>query len=109
LTTPLLLLFSVRMQFDVTVASVDVNGEQHCSCHTVTLPLALFVKAVPPVRTNAVKLTLAMPDKPPAMSDLFQDIAQSSPPEATSVHNSATCWTCLYQAFTVCESLFMAI
>jgi PTHB1 C-terminus len=82
------------MQVDVTVTAVDANGHQQSACHTVTLPLALLVKAVPPVRSNAIKLTLAMPDNPPAVSDLFEDIAQSSPPEATAVHISATSSTC---------------
>lgn len=72
------------------VASYLDSNDAHCTCtHTFKLPLALFAQLVPPLKSNREKLTLVLNQAPAAVLDLFDDVAQSSPPDATSVRSSS--------------------
>lgn len=63
----------------------DADGNMYSSIHSFELPLSLFAQVVPPVKSNAEKLTLAISEAPAPVMTLFEDLAQSSPPQSTMV------------------------
>ena len=78
------------MQVTVLASFLD-NSSVHCTCtHTFKLPLALFAQMVPPLKSNTEKLTVMLNQAPAAVLDLFDDVAQSSSPEATAVRPPTT-------------------
>lgn len=76
---------SVRAQVTVCATYTVENGQFRCSRHTFSLPAALFVYLVPPLKTNTARLTVALNHSPPAINDLFEDLAASSPAESSEV------------------------
>ena len=75
------------LQVTVLASFLDSNYA-HCTCtHTFKLPLALFAQLVPPLKSNTEKLTVMLNQAPAAVLNLFDDVAQSSSPEATAVRS----------------------
>ena len=75
-----------HMQVEVLASFLDADdGSPRCCHHTFQLPLALFVQMVPPLKSAAARLTLVLDSVPPPVLSLFEDVAQSSPQEGSSV------------------------
>lgn len=76
-------MFTVQV---TVLASFLDNSGAHCTCtHAFKLPFALFAQLVPPLKSNTEKLTIVLNQAPAAVLHLFEDVAQSSSPEATTV------------------------
>jgi hypothetical protein len=73
----------------VTASYVDSEENARCITDTFQLPLSLVVQMVHPVKSNNEKLTLVLNQPPLPLHSLFEDIAQSSPPEASMVRATA--------------------
>jgi PTHB1 C-terminus len=73
------------VQVTVAATYLDAEGTRHCCYHTFCLPLALYVQMVPPRKSAAVRLTLTLDQAPPPVVAIFEDVAQSSGPQAASV------------------------
>ena len=75
----------VVVQVTVEAAFNDAEGNVFCTTHTFELPLALFAQVVPPVKSNAQKLTIAISEAPAPVGTLFEDLVRSSPPQSAMV------------------------
>lgn len=85
------------VQVTVEAAFSDADGNMYSSVHAFELPLSLFAQIVAPVKSNAEKLTLAITEPPAPVITLFEDLAESCPPQFTVVRcefspRTGACW-----------------